>query len=43
MIVEKQMDCRLAELAFVDKLHPSRFPIGRSPKVLGLETVVGTQ
>jgi hypothetical protein len=30
-------------LAFVDKLHPSRFPIGRSREVLGLETVVGIQ
>jgi hypothetical protein len=30
-------------LAFVDKVHPSRFPVGRSREVLGLETVVGTQ
>jgi hypothetical protein len=30
-------------LASVDKLHPSRFPIGRSREVFGLETVVGAQ
>jgi hypothetical protein len=28
---------------FVDKLHPSRFPLGRSREMLGLETVLGTQ